>query len=141
MAFWGAPIEDEKHAENAVVTALIMVDNLLAFRKTLPKELQNFDVGIGIHSGEAVVGMLGSKRRFDYTAIGDTVNLASRIEGVTKGRARVLVSQATKDLCENKFEFIYSGEFSVKGREAKVKLYEPKELSSNSVETLIRKST
>ncbi len=141
MAFWGAPIEDERHAENAVVTALIMVDNLLAFRKTLPKELQDFDVGIGIHSGEAVVGMLGSKRRFDYTAIGDTVNLASRIEGVTKGRARVLVSQATKDLCEDKFEFIYCGEFSVKGREEKVKLYEPKELSWNNAETLIRKST
>lgn len=139
MAFWGAPIEDEKHAENAVVTALVMVDNLLEFRKALPEELQNFDVGIGIHSGEAVVGMLGSKRRFDYTAIGDTVNLASRIEGVTKGRARVLVSQVTKDLCEDKFEFTYSGEFSVKGREKKVKLYEPRELNSNGAETLIRK--
>lgn len=139
MAFWGAPIEDKKHAENAVITALIMVDNLLAFRETLPEELQDFDIGIGIHSGEAVVGMLGSKRRFDYTAIGDTVNLASRVEGVTKGRARVLVSQATKDLCEDKFEFVYSGEFSVKGREEKVKLYEPKELSSSDSETLIRK--
>jgi adenylate cyclase len=135
MAFWGAPIEDHKHAEKAVRTALKMVDNLLEFRKSLPKELQDFDVGIGIHSGEAVVGMLGSKRRFDYTAIGDTVNLASRIEGVTKGRARVLVSQVTKDLCEDKFEFLYSGEFSVKGREEKVKLYEPKELSSNNAET------
>lgn len=141
MAFWGAPIEDEKHAENAVITALIMVDNLLAFRKTLPKELQDFDVGIGIHSGEAVVGMLGSKRRFDYTAIGDTVNLASRVEGVTKGRARVLVSQVTKELCGDKFEFVYSGEFSVKGREEKVKLYEPKELGSSDTKTLVRKST
>jgi len=132
MAFWGAPIDDEEHAVNAVKTALKMVDNLMAFRKTLPVELQEFDVGIGIHSGEAVVGMLGSKRRFDYTAIGDTVNLASRIEGVTKGRARVLVSQTTKDLCVNQFEFIYSGEFSVKGREEKVKLYEPKLLENKN---------
>ena len=125
MAFWGAPLEDKFHAVRAVETALAMVDNLLEFRDTLPVELQGFDVGIGVHSGEAVVGMLGSAKRFDYTAIGDTVNLASRIEGVTKGLARVLVSETTKEQCGGAFQFEYKGEFAVKGREEKVKLYEP----------------
>nr|WP_256435652.1 adenylate/guanylate cyclase domain-containing protein [Aliikangiella sp. G2MR2-5] len=125
MAFWGAPIEDENHAENAINAALDMVDNLIQFRQTLPVELQTFDVGIGVNSGQAVVGMLGSARRFDYTAIGDTVNLASRIEGKTKGIARVLVSESTKALCEDRFNFEYKGQFAVKGREEEVKLYEP----------------
>lgn len=128
MAFWGAPIEDPNHAINAVETALQMVDNLLEFRETLPEELRGFDVGIGVHSGEAVVGMLGSSRRFDYTAIGDTVNLGSRIEGVTKGIARVLVSESTRELCGNRFKFEFRGEYSVKGREEKVKLYEPERI-------------
>ena len=131
MAFWGAPIEDSKHAEKAILAALQMVDNLIEFRESLPEELRGFDVGIGIHSGEAVVGMLGSAKRFDYTAIGDTVNLASRIEGKTKGIARVLVSESTKALCEDKFNFEFKGQFAVKGREEEVKLYEPSRRDSN----------
>jgi len=125
MAFWGAPIEDKRHAVNAVNAALTMVDNLLRFRDSLPEELKSFDVGIGVHSGPAVVGMLGSSKRYDYTAIGDTVNLASRIEGVTKGVARVLISESTKALCGDAFEYQFKGEYAVKGREEKVKLFEP----------------
>ena len=125
MAFWGAPITDKQHAKNAINAALSMVDNLIVFRESLPEEIRDFDVGIGIHSGEAVVGMLGSAKRFDYTAIGDTVNLASRIEGKTKGIARVLVSENTKNLCEKDFNFEYKGQFAVKGRQEEVKLFEP----------------
>ena len=80
---------------------------------------------IGIHSGRAVVGFIGSSDRLDYTAIGDTVNLASRIEGLTKGIARVLVSEATRDAAGDAFDWRDCGSHKVKGREAPVRLFEP----------------
>jgi adenylate cyclase len=127
MAFWGAPLPDERHAINAVNAALDMVDALEQFRDE--HGLSGFDVGIGIHSGPAVVGMLGCQQRLEYTAIGDTVNLGSRLEGVTKGIARILVSQSTRDLCGDQFEFIAHGSCTVKGREEPVNLYEPRRKS------------
>lgn len=124
MAFWGAPVADPQHAVHAVSAALDMVDVLLAFRDE--RGLDGFDIGIGIHSGPAVVGMLGSEQRLEYTCIGDTVNLGSRLEGVTKGKARILVSQATRDACGEAFDFIAHGSVTVKGREEPVNLYEPR---------------
>ncbi|MEZ5539995.1 MAG: adenylate/guanylate cyclase domain-containing protein [Pseudomonadales bacterium] len=124
MAFWGAPLPDEQHAVNAVNAALDMVDALEDFRTA--HGLADFDVGIGIHSGPAVVGMLGCDQRLEYTAIGDTVNLGSRLEGVTKGIARILVSQSTRDLCGEQFEFLPHGSCKVKGREEPVNIYEPR---------------
>ncbi len=125
MAFWGAPLEDKNQAVNAVKAALEMSQNLEKFKQQLGKELENFEIGIGIHSGDAVVGMLGSQKRYDYTAIGDTVNLASRIEGVTKGRARILISEATMQACGDIFFYRSHGSFEVKGRKQAVNLYEP----------------
>ncbi len=124
MAFWGAPLPDEQHAIHAVSAALDMVDALEGFKQE--HQLEGFDVGIGIHSGPAVVGMLGCEQRLEYTAIGDTVNLGSRLEGVTKGIARILVSQSTRDLCGDRFDFIAHGSCTVKGREEPVYLYEPR---------------
>ena len=126
MAFWGAPTDDARHAIHAVDAALDMVDELMAFRSELGQAGAHFDVGIGLHSGPAVVGLIGSSQRLDYTAIGDTVNLASRIEGQTKGVARILVSQATRELCSDQFEFTDHGLHHVKGREQGVRLFEPK---------------
>jgi len=126
MAFWGAPISDPNHAQHAVDAALDMVEALMLFKTSLGGELgENFDIGIGIHSGEAVVGMIGSETKLDYTCIGDTVNTASRLEGQTKGRARILVSAATKALCNDSIEFIDHGAVSVKGRDESVKIFEP----------------
>jgi adenylate cyclase len=128
MAFWGAPLEDKDQARHAVAAALEMAQVLLDFRKDLGPDLAEvFDVGIGIHTGQAVVGFMGSENKLDYTAIGDAVNLASRIEGQTKGIARVLVSDATRERCGDAFDFIERGTYKVKGREQPVALYEPKE--------------
>jgi adenylate cyclase len=126
MAIWGAPLDDSRHAEHAVGCALDMADTLKAFKKELGAAGQDFDVGIGIHSGPAVVGLIGSEQRREYTAIGDTVNLASRIEGSTKGVARVLVSEDTMRLCGEAFDFIPRGLYKMKGRAQEVELVEPK---------------
>jgi adenylate cyclase len=126
MAFWGAPVADEAQSRHAVAAALDMADALQAFKVELGKQDENFDVGIGIHSGPGVVGFIGSHNRLDYTAIGDTVNLASRIEGQTKGVARILVSGETRDRCGDIFDFIDHGFYKVKGRTQEVRLFEPR---------------
>ena len=126
MAIWGAPLDDPKHAEHAIQCALEMADTLEAFRKDLADPNADFDVGIGIHSGPAVVGLIGSEQRREYTAIGDTVNLASRVEGLTKGVARILVSEDTMRLCPDAFDFVPRGLYKVKGRTKDVALYEPR---------------
>jgi adenylate cyclase len=127
MAIWGAPLDDADHAKHAVACALEMVDTLGAFKRALGAGDSGFDVGIGVHSGPAVVGLMGSQKRLEYTAIGDTVNLASRIESLTKdAKRRVLVSRDTKDLCGDAFEFVQCGTFPVKGRAQPVELFEPR---------------
>jgi adenylate cyclase len=130
MAFWNAPTDTPGHARQAVRAAIGMTVALDDFKRELRERgegLGDFDVGIGLHTGPAVVGFLGSDSRMEYTAIGDTVNLASRIEGSTKGVARVLVSDATRAACGegDGLRFIHRGQFRVKGREQPVELYEP----------------
>lgn len=132
MAFWGAPIAQPNHAVLAVEAALGMADALQRFADDMAREdpTAKFDIGIGVHTGSAVVGFLGTSRRLDYTAIGDAVNLCSRIEGCTKGIARVLVSESTRAQCGETFVFIDRGDFEVKGRDQAVRLFEPQRLSS-----------
>lgn len=92
MAFWNAPIAIDDHAEKACLSALRMVERLEELneaRRNEPREnpdqpVLEFKIGIGINTGECVVGNMGSDLRFDYTALGDTVNLASRLEGQSK---------------------------------------------------------
>lgn len=128
MAFWGAPLPDEEHARRAVACALEMEANLLEFRKELGAAGATFDVGIGVHSGNAVVGFIGAEQKLEYTAIGDTVNLASRVEGLTKGVARILVTAATMRACKGAYAFRPKGAFAVKGRGEQVELFEPRAL-------------
>ncbi len=122
MAFWGAPIDCDNQAELAIAAALDMIDNLESFKQQYA--YKNFDIGIGIHTGDAVVGMVGTPQRYDYTAIGDSVNVASRVEGLTKNRATLLVSESTMLETKSLFEFTHCGEFQVKGRSEPVNVYE-----------------
>lgn len=85
MAFWNAPLDDKDHAKNAVKTMLEMLDNLKEFNDEIAKEgVPAFGMGLGINTGTVVVGNMGSDQRFDYTCLGDSVNLASRLEGQSK---------------------------------------------------------
>ena len=123
MAFWGAPLDDPDHARHAIDTALEMSEALERFKSELSID---FDIGIGIHSGPAVVGFIGSEQKLDFTVIGDTVNLASRIEGLTKGVSRILVSSDTVSRANQAFDFIDHGFYKVKGRTQEVNLFEPR---------------
>ncbi len=125
MAFWGAPLDNPQHALDAVKAAVEMSEVLEKFKQELGDLSADFDVGIGLHSGPAVVGSIGSSERKEFTAIGDTVNLASRIEGLTKGVSRILVSKETMLLCGDALDFEAFGSYKVKGREQEVELFAP----------------
>lgn len=97
MAFWGAPYEQPDHMLRACAAALDMSRRVDQLRLRWNAEGKgNVDVGVGLSTGRVVVGNMGSKKRFNYTVLGDPVNLASRLEGVTKEYStRILVSEAT----------------------------------------------
>jgi len=91
MAFWNAPLGDEEHARNACLAALEMQQYLKEWNATSKREAEaqekpfrEVHLGIGINTGEACVGNMGSEHRFDYTVLGDEVNLTSRLEALTK---------------------------------------------------------
>jgi len=126
MAFWGAPTAQPDHARRAVAAALEMSAALDEFRGELGTLGAALDIGIGVHTGSAVVGFIGSEERLDYTAIGDTVNSASRIEGLTKGLSRILVSEATRHAAGERFEWIDHGLHRAKGRGEELHLFQPR---------------
>lgn len=123
MAFWGAPLAQPNQADLALQAATAMLENLQQFKASLPAALQQFDIGIGIHTGEAVVGMLGTEQRLEYTAIGDTVNIASRLESVSKTYGRVLCSEQTKQALSADYPLSPVGEVQLKGRQASIQIY------------------
>jgi len=126
MAFWGAPVECPDHAARAARAALAMrraQQGLKERRRAAGQPC--FDIGIGLHAGEAVVGTVGSEQRLDYTAIGDTVNLASRVEGLTKEfGVRICVTGDLAGRAGAKFEYRALGRVNVKGRTAGVEIFE-----------------
>ena len=119
MALFGAP----DHARRAARAALEMQE---VVRRTRAQwRFPDLQVGIGICSGEAVVGVIGARARCEYTAIGDTVNLASRLEALNKERGtRILLSVETRALLDPRMAVRALGEARVKGREQPVALYE-----------------
>ncbi|MCB1178451.1 MAG: adenylate/guanylate cyclase domain-containing protein [Leptospiraceae bacterium] len=126
MAFWGAPIPLEDHAYYACVTALIQLNKLKELQISWKsRNLPSIDIGIGLNSGPAVVGNMGSSHRMDYTCMGDTVNLGSRLEGSNKMYAtRIIISEYTYEKVKDR---IYSRELDlvrVKGKNLPVRIYE-----------------
>jgi adenylate cyclase len=126
MAFWGAPIPQEDHAYRACLTALQMQESLVQIRAAWKKKNRPvINVRIGINTGEMVVGNMGGVGKFDYTVIGDSVNLASRLEGANKQyKTSVMVGQRTYELVKEKILGRELDLITVKGRSEPVKIYQ-----------------
>lgn len=126
MALFGAPTATPDDARNALKTAVAMQRELQSLKKDLNEEgYSGISVGIGLHTGVATIGYIGSERRSEYTAIGDTVNLASRLESNTKG-GQILISEATARAAGTLFPLIRREPIMVKNRQQPVDLYEVK---------------
>jgi adenylate cyclase len=127
MAVFGAPIPQQNHAEKACLVALGMCENLNSVNEeNLKLGFPKIAIGIGINTGDMTVGNIGSNRRFDYTVIGDAVNLGARLEGLTKFfDVQIIVSQQTRDAVNyTNFHFRELGNVIVKGKEQPVKIYQ-----------------
>jgi adenylate cyclase len=132
MALYNVPFDQPDHAERAVRTALEFQQRLRPlssrFRAKYGADLR---CGVGINTGEAVVGTIGSEQRLEYTAIGDTINLGSRLESITKDfKVSIVISESTHQEVGERFLTRYLGEVRVKGKEIPVKIYEVAESNS-----------
>jgi PAS domain S-box-containing protein len=122
MALYNSPLNpQEDHAERAVRTALAIQADVAAYHETIPKEDKLF-FGIGLHTGEAVVGNVGSPLRKDYSAIGDAVNLSDRLQELAEGGS-ILLTQETYDQVKDLVDVTRLDPVQVKGRQAPVQIY------------------
>jgi adenylate cyclase len=126
MAFWGAPVADPDHADKAVDAAIAMQEGLEELNQSFRKQgLPDVQIGVGINTGDMSVGNMGSRFRRAYTVLGDAVNLASRLEGLTKGYGvGVIVGEATKDEATG-FRYMEVDRVRVKGKTEPVTIYQP----------------
>lgn len=126
MAFWGAPLDQPNHAEMACLSSLEMINKLKELQNKWKKEgILSLDIGIGLNSGNAVVGNMGSSSRFDYTAMGDNVNLASRMEGLNKiYDTKIIITEKTYKNVKDKFETRKLDVVRVKGKKKPILIYE-----------------
>jgi adenylate cyclase len=127
MAFWNAPLDEPQHAKMALKTALQMMESLDEFNAEIVKEgVPPFGMGLGINTGTVVVGNMGSSQRFDYTCLGDSVNLASRLEGQSKSYGvRIILGPDTARLVRDEFPVVELDCIAVKGKTKGVKIFTP----------------
>jgi adenylate cyclase len=127
MAFWNAPLNVAGHQMQAVETALLMQEKLLLLNEDLRKEFGvDIRIGVGVHSGPAYVGNMGSQDMVNYTLIGDSVNLASRLEGLCPHYGvGVVVSAGVMQACGDAFAFRYLDTIRVKGKLRPAPVYNP----------------
>ena len=125
MAFWNAPLPCENHADAAVKTAVEILEAADELIKELEDQgLPRIDIGIGINTGPCIVGNMGSESRFDYSVIGDAVNLGARLEGQTRNYdgVRVLLSQFTAGASSER-SYTKVDSIKVKGKQELVDIY------------------
>ena len=125
MAFWNAPLDNPNHALDAVKTAMQMLQRLDSFNEEISKEgVPPFGMGLGINTGVVVVGNMGSTQRFDYTCLGDSVNLASRLEGQSKPYGvRIIIGPQTAKYAIKNYQVLELDLLAVKGKKEGVRIY------------------
>ena len=125
MAFWNAPLDDADHAKNAVRTGLQMMGSLDAFNQEVTAEgIPAFGMGLGINTDTVVVGNMGSDQRFDYTCLGDGVNLAARLEGQSKPYGvKIVLGPKTAQLVKDEYFVLELDCIAVKGKKEGVTIY------------------
>ncbi|MCX8081806.1 MAG: adenylate/guanylate cyclase domain-containing protein [bacterium] len=115
MGIYGAPVDDPEHALNAVYSGIEMIKKIQEFSGDV-------QIGLGINTGKAVIGNIGTTQRMEYTAIGDTVNVAARIEELTSG-GEILIGEETYNLVKERVICEPAGVFTIRGKQDKLKLY------------------
>lgn len=131
MAFWNAPLDDPDHALHAVKASLAMQAAISSLNRELEQEAAMrggrphvLKMGVGINTGECIVGNMGSTRRFDYSCLGDSVNLASRLEGASKNYGvALLLGEETARLVASIYTVVELDRIIVKGRTAPSPVY------------------
>ncbi len=144
MAFWGAPVQTPEDETNACNTAIKCIEKLKEINKELTaKGIQGIKIRIGIHTGDAIVGNIGSDRLFNYTVVGDTVNIASRLESVNKYfKTSIIVSEDTMSKISDNFIARELGLITVKGKTKPIRIFEligKKNTISDKQEILLQK--
>jgi adenylate cyclase len=125
MAFWNAPVNNSQHAKDAVRTAFQMLKALKEFNEEVKAEgVPAFGMGLGINTDTVVVGNMGSDQRFDYTCLGDGVNLASRLEGQSKPYGvKIIIGPKTADAVLDTYQVVELDLIAVKGKTEPAKIY------------------
>jgi adenylate cyclase len=126
MAVFGAPIEQPDHAQRACRTAVEMMEKLRELQKKWAEEgWPEINIGIGVNTGDMVVGNMGSEMRFDYTVMGDSVNLSSRLEGTNKEYGtNIIISEFTHEVVKDEFFCRELDAVRVKGKKLPIKIFE-----------------
>jgi adenylate cyclase len=139
MAVWGVPHQTPDDANNAVLASLEMRMALNSLNESrIERGLTPIKIGMGLHSGEAISGQIGSSERMEFTVIGDAVNTASRIEGSTKSFGTdLLLSKEVVAKLDNKFLLVKAGEAKVQGKSENLVLYMVRGIIENGVENIL----
>jgi adenylate cyclase len=141
MAFWNAPLDNKQHALDAVRTSFQMLKDLEIFNEEVEREgIPAFGMGLGINTATVVVGNMGSTQRFDYTCLGDGVNLAARLEGQSKPYGvKLVVGPQTAELVRDVYQVVELDLIAVKGKTEPARIYTIFDVADGAGELLHKK--